>query len=342
MINNLTDYQLEVANWLAQQNEKGLLPETFYVIWESDKRERTTEISDFKGKQPKITFASLEILEKEELIQTIHKQISKPIKFPGMSKKNQAYTPLYQPKKEEVGRTYCLRNDIFKAKDLYLKRQLLKNAERILAFMINRPEGSQHGMRSEIKAALEMDDETYEKTCQFLQDYDLIYYKGSTGELWGYIGPDKRGRQVMHERSLENLILSQSPIVNFHQGDQINVTNTGENVAIAAGRQSNVTQSLTSADVAGLFQVVFQRLEQLNHPDTQKVEIRETIELIEGEVGKEADADEKALRHYFRTLAKMAPDILDVVIATATNPILGAATIVRKVAEKAKADAQGS
>jgi len=31
MITNLTEYQLEVANWLAQQHENGLLPETFSV-----------------------------------------------------------------------------------------------------------------------------------------------------------------------------------------------------------------------------------------------------------------------------------------------------------------------
>ncbi len=36
----------------------------------------------------------------------------------------------------------------------------------------------------------------------------------------------------------------------------------------------------------------------------------------------------------------MAPDILDVVITTAASPALGITMIIKKVAEKAKADAQ--
>jgi len=38
----------------------------------------------------------------------------------------------------------------------------------------------------------------------------------------------------------------------------------------------------------------------------------------------------------FRNLARMAPDILEVTLATITNPILGYGVIAKKIAAKAK------
>lgn len=339
MITNLTEYQLEVANWLAQQHENRLLPETFSVSWDSSGSEKLAKIKNYKGKQFEITFAALEILEQEQLLRTVNKEIYDP---PKPSRARGAYAPVYvfPVKKHETGRTYTLRNDIFRARDLYLKRQLVKDAEKILEFMIARPSGMQFATRPELMSALQMNDERYEQVCQFLEDFELIQHIVSVGMLWGNIGPSKRGRQVMHERSLESLLLTQSPIVNYNLGDQISVTNTGKNVSIAAVRKANASQGLTAAEIDHLFQNVFQKLEQdTDLPNSKKEEIKETIELIKDETQKGTDANEKALSHYFRTLARMAPDILDVVVATVTNPILGAGTIIRKVAEKAKAEA---
>jgi len=342
MITNLTEYQLEVANWLAQQYEKGLLPETFSVVWDSEEQKKLAKIKGYKGKQIEITFAALEVLEEEQLLRTVQKEIYDPPKQSGSRKSSQVTYPVYvfPVKKRETGRTYTLRNDIFRARDLYIKRQLVKDAEQILEFMISRSMGMQFATRPELMSALKIDDERYEKVCQFLEDFELIDYRSHVGMLWGDIKPTKRGRQVMHEKSLENLLLAQSPVVNYNLGDQINVTNTGENVSIAAGRKASVNQGLTAEEISDLFQIVFRRLDQKTDlPDTKKQEIKETIELIENEAQNGPEANEKALQHYSRTLARMAPDILDVVIATATNPLLGAGTIIRKVAEKAKAEA---
>lgn len=340
MITNLTEYQLEIANWLAQEFKEGKLTETFSVHWKTVKGTKIAEIKDFKGKQVEITFAALQILETEELIQTIDKVIFDPPK-PVMPKKTNALaTPYsYPAQKWESSRTYTLRNDIFRASDYYIKRQLKKDAEKILDFMINRPAGAQFATRPELMSTLEMSDEKYEQVCQFLDDFDLIQNRSSIGMLWGDIKPTQRGRQVMHEKSMESLLLTQSPVVNYHVGDQINVTNTGENAAIAAGSNASAILGLTGLEAEKLFQGVFQKLEQLNLPDVQKQEVKETIELIEGEVQKE-NIDEKALKHYIRTLARMAPDILDVVIASALNPAVGAITVLKKIAEKAKADFQ--
>lgn len=336
MITNLTEYQLEVANWLAQQYEDGLLPETFSVRWDSDEQVKLAKIKNHKGKQIQISFAALEILEHEELLQTVHKEIYDP---PKPSRARGATTPVYvfPVKKYETGRTYTLRNNIFRARDLYLKRRLVKDAEKILEFLIAHPSAA----RPETMTALQMSDESYEVVCQFLEDFELIESRADVGMFWGDIQPTKRGRRVMHEKSLESLLLTQSPVVNYNLGDQISVTNTGKNVSIAAGRKANASQGLTATEIDDLFQTVFQKLEQKTDlSDIKKQEIEETVELIKGETQKGTEANEKALGHYFRTLARMAPDILDVIVATATNPILGAGTIIRKIAEKAKAEAQ--
>jgi hypothetical protein len=51
MLTNLTEYQLEVASWLAQQHDSGLLSETFSVKWDSDGQEKLAKIESNKGKQ---------------------------------------------------------------------------------------------------------------------------------------------------------------------------------------------------------------------------------------------------------------------------------------------------
>lgn len=298
MITNLTDYQLAVANWLAQQHENGLLPETFSVGWDTSGSEKLAKIKNYKGKQFEITFGSLEILEQEQLLRTLNREIYDP---PKPSRTRGVSTPVFvfPVKKHETGRTYTLRNDIFRARDLYLKRQLVKDAEKILGFMIARPAGQQLATRPEIISALQMNDDRYEQVCQFLEDFELIQHRGSIGMLWGHSGPSKRGRQVMHERSLESLLLTQSPIVNYHLGDQISVTNTGKNVSIAAGRKASASQGLTAAEIDDLFQNVFQKLEQrADLPSSKKEEIKETIELIKDETQKGPEANEKALSHY--------------------------------------------
>ncbi len=140
MITNLTEYQLEVANWLAQQNVEGLLPETFSVSWHSDGQKKLAKINDYDGKQIEITFAALEILEHEQLLSTVDKEIYNPPK-PFKTRGAYGSVSVAPVKQQETGRVYTLRNDIFRAQDYYLKRQLVKDAEKILGVMLARPAG---------------------------------------------------------------------------------------------------------------------------------------------------------------------------------------------------------
>jgi hypothetical protein len=342
MISNLTQLQLEAAHWLATEHESGHLPETFAVRWKQKGSQKVAVIEDFKGPQMELSYAVLQVLEDEQLLHTVQADIHQPLNFPTSSQFKKGGRPAFQyaVDKYEAGRTYILRNEIFRAKHLFEIRRLKQQAESVLRFMVTRPPGMQFATRPEIVTGLEMSDSDYERACQLLEDYDLIGYRSSVGMLWGDIQPTKKGRQVLTEDSLESLLQSQPPVVNYTAGDHITVTNTGVNAAIAAGRDSSASIGLTASQVHGLFKAVFDRLEELELTKAERDEATEIVELVEAEVVKGEGANEKALRNQLRNLGRMAPDILDVVIATAANPGLGAVTILRKVAEKAKSEAE--
>jgi hypothetical protein len=67
-------------------------------------------------------------------------------------------------------------------------------AERILTKMVSGPPGKQYGMRDQLIDEMDLDVQAYEEACQQLEDYKLIKYVASTGELWGYIKPTDEGR----------------------------------------------------------------------------------------------------------------------------------------------------
>jgi hypothetical protein len=46
--------------------------------------------------------------------------------------------------------------------------------------------------------------------------------------------------------------------------------------------------------------------------------------------------DEGFLSRHFRNIARMAPDLLDVIVATLTNSLAGLGVAVKKIADKAR------
>ena len=51
---------------------------------------------------------------------------------------------------------------------------------------------------------------------------------------------------------------------------------------------------------------------------------------------KNEKVDEGFLSRRFRNIARMAPDVLDLVVAMLANPLAGLGVAVKKIAEKAK------
>ena len=87
-------------------------------------------------------------------------------------------------------------------------------------------------------------------------------------------------------------------------------------------------------------QQIYEAIE--SHPGADaldKEDMRGIVKEIQKEDQKGAEADETFIARNLRTLKRMAPDILEVALATIVNPLAGFGVVARKVAEKMKAEA---
>jgi hypothetical protein len=94
----------------------------------------------------------------------------------------------------------------------------------------------------------------------------------------------------------------------------------------------------------------FARIERLiaarpPDPNVEKDEIKQTVQRIQSEAQKGDEASAAKLERWLLNLGAMADDIFQVTAATLANPVLGLATTIRLIAqrakeEKAKRDAQ--
>jgi hypothetical protein len=68
--------------------------------------------------------------------------------------------------------------------------------------------------------------------------------------------------------------------------------------------------------------------------------LKAELQVIQSTVAEAAQKNEKVdegfLSRRFRNIARMAPDVLDLVVATLANPLAGLGVTVKKLAEKAK------
>ena len=89
-----------------------------------------------------------------------------------------------------------------------------------------------------------------------------------------------------------------------------------------------------------LFAELIKKIEQ--RPNTSaddREDLKTTIAEIKAEAEKGEQVNESFLSRRLRNIERIAPDIAEVILATLTNPAAGFATIVRKVAERARKSA---
>ena len=60
------------------------------------------------------------------------------------------------------------------------------------------------------------------------------------------------------------------------------------------------------------------------------------------EAAKDEEANPNKVERWLHNLAAMAPDIVEVVVGCLTHPAAGVGTVIRKIAEKARAEAQAA
>lgn len=90
------------------------------------------------------------------------------------------------------------------------------------------------------------------------------------------------------------------------------------------------------------FRTILETVDQKqNLANAEKEDLKSDILDVQAEASKGDKADEGFLARRLRNIKRMAPDILDVVTGTLVNPIAGFGVVVRKVAEKMRAEAGG-
>ncbi|HGJ64338.1 TPA: hypothetical protein ENS27_02985 [bacterium] len=212
------------------------------------------------------------------------------------------------------------------------------NTGKLLKFLIESPT-SPYGDPDLIKKSFSWDDEQFRAVFAPLKKMGFIdaqYADNEPFDIW----VTTQGHNAVADGIQPESSTAQNNNTYNQFGNNVSIQASGNNQNVIVGNNSSITNGLTGSDIAQLFDDVFRRIDQQNISKTDKQEIRETVELIQVEVSKGEEANEKTLTAFFRSLQRMAPDILDVTLAAATNPMLAASVIAKKVVEKIKADAK--
>ncbi len=126
------------------------------------------------------------------------------------------------------------------------------------------------------------------------------------------------------------------------------ISGTSGNVNVAGGNITNqeFSAGVSAAELNRLFDQVYAAIDARlksspSQQDDLKAEVHEIQAAVTDASNKKQQLDEGFLARHFRNIARMAPDILDVVVATLANPLAGLGVAARKIAAKAK-DETGS
>lgn len=115
--------------------------------------------------------------------------------------------------------------------------------------------------------------------------------------------------------------------------ESVTQINNGDGVI---GNQDK-TVGITPAEMIQLFEKVYSMAAvRPNTTADDRLRLQSEIRQVENEIGKGDKADRGFIEERLANIGRMAPDILEVFVATAVNPIAGFALIAKKVSDKAK------
>ncbi len=125
-----------------------------------------------------------------------------------------------------------------------------------------------------------------------------------------------------------------------------NISDVRGEVNIAGGdlAKNQSTSGLSAAEIKQLFDQLYAAIEARPatapaNKDDLKAEVQEIQTTVTQAAQNNEKVDESFLARHFRNIARMAPDILDVAVATLANPLAGLGVAAKKIADKAKAEA---
>lgn len=118
------------------------------------------------------------------------------------------------------------------------------------------------------------------------------------------------------------------------------IVSGGDRSVVVGGNVQNsqiVTGDYNRLDAAYKFASIFPQIEDhSNLSATDKSDLKTELRTFEDEDKKGPESNEGFLAQKLRNVRRIAPDILDVAIATIANPAAGFGTIAKKVAEKVR------
>ena len=123
-------------------------------------------------------------------------------------------------------------------------------------------------------------------------------------------------------------------------GDQNVIQGSISGGVIVQGRGANVavqqSSGINEEQLSSVFEKMYQAIQSRpDDPNIDKEELSETVQRIEQEVKKGDQANDSKLKRWMESLNKMAPDIVDVILASLGGPVSGLTAVLKKVAEHA-------
>lgn len=121
-----------------------------------------------------------------------------------------------------------------------------------------------------------------------------------------------------------------------------NIVSAGDGSLVIGGdvRNSHIVHKADHrVDATSKFVLIYEQVE--NRSDlsaADKTDLRSELQSFEGEDKKGPEANEGFLAQRLRNVRRIAPDMVDVAIATIANPAAGFGMIAKKVAEKMKVE----
>ncbi len=121
--------------------------------------------------------------------------------------------------------------------------------------------------------------------------------------------------------------------------DMVIITVNGDNDAVAThGGKATVSISQAAQNDWKAWCARIEReikaIKDLTAED--KSMLNQSVEQVVSEAKKGEKANPSRIERLFNTIGAMAPDILDVIIATVANPLAGLGLVAKKVGDKAK------
>jgi uncharacterized protein associated with vWA-MoxR-VMAP ternary system len=125
------------------------------------------------------------------------------------------------------------------------------------------------------------------------------------------------------------------------RGDEYIISGNVSGGIITQGRNAKVVVRQNSGadinEIESLFKQLYQHIEtRPQDPNVDKEEIAQTLQKLEEETAKGEQANQTKMDRWMANLNKMAPDIVDVILASLGGPVTGITAVLKKVAEHAR------